>query len=115
MLFRSKLPSYNFIVYRGVRRTTARLKKYQNALESRTILTEHAFMSTSKSRSIALQYGRILFRIFSKNGKLVEIFSKFGINSATNEQEVLFMSNSKFAVLNVEDINNYVEITLQEI
>ena len=110
-----KLSSYNFIVYRGVRFTTSRLEKYQNALERNEPIIEHAFMSTSIRRQAASQYGTIILRIFSKNGKLIENISKFGINSPFNEREVLFTKGSKFLVLDIKEENPYFIITLEEI
>lgn len=109
----AKLPSYNFLVYRG--EPLINLKIYQNALESKQEITAFAFTSCSVRREPASQFGQILLRIISKNGKLIEKVSKFGINSPFNEQEVLFAMMSKFVVLDIKEENNLHIITLEEL
>lgn len=107
----NKLPSYKSLVYRGAFLLTFDLNKYKMALQSNSIITEHSFLSATKSRMIANNFGTTLFIIISKNGKEIEKISKFGIHGKTNEQEVLFKPNSIFKVLSV--INDI--ITLEEI
>ena len=109
----AKLPSYNFLVYRG--EPISNLKIYQNALESKQVITAFAFSSCSVRREPALQFGQILLRIISKNGKLIEKVSKFGKNLPFNEQEVLFTMVSKFIVLDIKEENNLPIITLEEL
>ena len=111
----SKLPMYNFIVYRGLRFSELRLERYKKALDNSEQLIEFAFTSTSINRYTALKYGEIILRIFSKNGKLIENISKFGINSPFNEKEVLFTKKSYFIVLGIKQENNNHIITLEEI
>jgi ADP-ribosyltransferase exoenzyme len=106
----SKLPSYNFVVYRGLIFTSFRIEKYREALENETLITENAFTSTSTRRETALQFGQIILRIFPKNGKSIENISKF-----VTEREVLLTKGSQFMVLEIKNENNYHLITLEEI
>lgn len=113
-----KLPSLtdaDAVVYRGVSNSNFVLNYYQNALEKNIVLTEFGFMSASKSRRVAYQFGQTLLIIFSKNGKSIENISKFGTESPFNEQEVLFKSGSQFTVLDIDKDNNNNIIILQEL
>ena len=113
-----KLPSLkdtDAVVYRGISNRNSVLKYYQNALEKNLILTEYGFISASKSKRVAYQFGQTLLIIFSKNGKSIQNISKFGIESPFNEQEVLFKSGSQFTVLDIEKENNNNIIILQEL
>jgi hypothetical protein len=114
----SKLPSLvpeETVVYRGVSNDKFILNTYQNAFKNNTILIEHGFISASKSRKTAYQFGQILLIIFSKKGKSIENISKFGLNSPFNEQEVLFQSGSQFIVLDIEEENSNTIIILEEL
>jgi ADP-ribosyltransferase exoenzyme len=114
----AKLPSLlaeETVVYRGVNSSNFVLNQYKTALRENTILTEYGFISASKSPRVANQFGQILLIIFSKNGKSIENLSKFGTNSSSNEQEILFQSGSKFNVLDIEENNNNTIIILQEL
>ncbi len=103
LLFRclSKLPNFSGLVYRGVTLTKYELNGYIKAFENNQPVTELTFVSTSKSRSIANEYGNTLFIIHSKTGKEIERIAKFGFHNPPNEREVLFKPNRKFRVLNV--------------
>jgi hypothetical protein len=111
----SKLPNSNLVVYRGIRFTHSRLKQYLLAFEISEPIVEYAFMSTSLRKSTATQFGTIILRIFSKNGKLIEQIAKFGLNSSLNEREILFEKGSQFIVLEIKEENPYFFITLEEI
>lgn len=111
----SKLPSYNSVVYRGLEFTSSRLEKYRVAFKKNEPIIEHSFTSTSANRRIALQYGTLILRIFSKTGKFIENISKFGIDSPLNEREVLFTKGTQFFVLDIKDETPYFIITLEEI
>ncbi len=106
----SKLQSYNFFVFRGIRYTNSRIEKYKQALEHETPIIEYAFTSTSTRLETAYQFGQIILIIAPKNGKSIENISKFVI-----EREVLFTKSCQFMVLDIKQENNYYHITLQEI
>jgi hypothetical protein len=111
----SILPDYKNIVFRGVRNTASRLKKYQNAFESRETIIEYGFTSASTKKEIAREYGTIILQIFSKRGKLIQNISKFGSKSGTNEFEVLFRYSTSFNVLEIIENGIYTFIQLEEI
>lgn len=108
----SKLPDFKDIVYRGANLTKNEIEKYLIAYQEKSILTENSFISATKSKNIAYQHGRCIFRIISKRGKDIEPLSKH-----MKEQEILFCCNSNFKVLTfAEDIyGKGVFITLKEI
>lgn len=107
----SKLPNFEGITFRGANLSNADIRKYQQAFDEKIIITEYAFLSTSRLKNKANQFRRtVMFEIFSKNGKLIEKVSKF-----VDEEEVLFRRNSEFRVLNIENKDSYVYITLREI
>ncbi len=106
----SKLSTYNFFVYRGLRFTNSRIQKYKQALENETPIIEYGFTSASTRLETASQFGQIILTIFPKNGKSIENISKF-----VNEKEVLFTKGSQFMVLDIKQENNYHFITLEEI
>ena len=112
----TKLPNFEGLVYRGANLTRNELKKYKDGAESGTPIIEPTFVSTSKSRLIAMQFGaNILFRIYSRKGKEIEKIAKFGKYNPPNEKEVLFRPNSSFRVLDEREQGNYTLITMEEI
>lgn len=111
----SKLPNYNDVVFRGTKLYPSRLEKYKIAYENQTIIADFAFLSASQKKSIARQFGTLIFEILSKNGKNIENISKFGLNSGQNEREILFPSGSKFLVRGIEKQDIYTLITLKEL
>ncbi|GAA3976196.1 ADP-ribosyltransferase [Mucilaginibacter dorajii] len=112
----AKLPDYEDIVYRAVNLTAFELQKYLDAYSNNTILVEHAFISASKSKAIAYQFGNSCqFRIFSRNGKDIEAFAKYGLYHPQNEKEVLFKPNSRFIILEVTKQGDKTLITLEEV
>lgn len=112
----SKLPNFDGLVYRSATLTKAERRTYEEALAKNTVLTEHTFISTSKSRLMAMAFGgNVLFRIYSRTGKDVEKITKFGKYSFSNEQEVLFNVNRRFNVLEVARQESYTLISMEEI
>jgi hypothetical protein len=112
----SKLPNYEDILYRSVNLSQFELQKYLDAANKNSILVEHSFISTSKSRRIAYGFGEnCQFRILSRSAKDIEEFSKYGSYHPQNEKEVLFRPNCKFKVLGVTKSDSYTLITLEEV
>lgn len=112
----AKLPSYEDILYRSADLSQFELQKYLDANKNNSILVEHSFISTSKSKTIAYGFGKnCLFRMLSRSAKNIEEFSKYGSHHPQNEKEVLFRPNCKFRVLEVTKPDNYTLITLEEV
>jgi hypothetical protein len=112
----SKLPNFDGLVYRSAKLTPQELNKYNIALQSNKAIIEPTFISTSKSRAIAMEFkGNTLFRIYSRTGKIIEKIAKFGIYNPPNEKEVLFNPNCTFKVLEITKENDYPLITMEEI
>ncbi len=111
----SKLDCYEGVVYRGTKSISHKLAKYWRAYVTKEVITEYAFVSASRKKGVARQFGTILFEILSKNGKLIENISKFGLVSGQNEYEILFHRNSKFLITGFEKQDIYTLITMEEI
>jgi hypothetical protein len=107
----NKLPNYIGLVYRGVFLNQEEKNKYQLAMANNSRILENTFVSSTKSRLIAMGFGTTLFRIYSKSGKEIEKIATFGLHNPPSEQEVLFKPNRSFRVLEVQDDL----ITLEEI
>lgn len=108
----NKLPNYSGLVFRSINLTSNQIKKYKIG----QIIKEPFFISTSKSRAIAMEYnGNCFFRIFAKNGKEIEKIAKFGLFNKPNEQEILFQNGTEFEVLEVTKQGKNTLITLEEI
>lgn len=112
-----KLPDYQSIVFRGANLLASQKQRYIVANQENILITEPLFLSTSRSEIIANLFskGNTLFTIFSKTGKQIEKFSKFGLYSGQNEKEVLFLPNTKFEVLDVTQSTSKTLIVLEEI
>lgn len=112
----NKLPNFDGLVYRAAQLTEAEIERYRVANRDNSILKECSFMSTSKSRLIAMAYrGNVVFRISSRTGKDIEKISKFGEYGFGNEKEVLFRANRKFKVLELINESDYTLITMEEV
>jgi len=112
----AKIPDYEGLVFRSVNLTKPELEKYKHALDSNTLITEPTFVSTTKSRLIAMAFnGNTLFRIFSKTGKAIEKIAKFGIHNPPNEKEILFRPNRIFRVLEITEELSKTVITMEEV
>lgn len=98
------------MVFRGAQTSYCDVERYIKAYESKTIVTEPHFLSASKFQIIAQGFGRVLFKIYGKNGKNIEKISKF-----EREKEVLFKRNTSFRVLKVTNNGFSTIITLKEI
>ncbi len=112
-----KLPNFEGVVYRGTSFNKQVLNDYLNAFDNDKILTEFALTSASKFESEAKKFMRsskdayqVLFKIISKEGKDITPYSKY-----QNEREILFKPNTQFEILSVDNSNDYVTITLNEI
>ena len=111
-----KLPDYEGLVYRSANLGKLERKKYVAALSLSQTLIEPTFVSTSKSKLIAMEFnGNTLFRIFSKTGKAIEKIAKFGIHNPPNEREVLFRPNRPFRILEIEEDGQRTIITMEEV
>lgn len=113
----SKLPNYNRdVVYRCVKLTNLELHRYIDAFNNSKLIVEHAFVSTSKSESIADSFeAPVKFIILSKTGKAIEEIAKFGKFNTSNEQEVLFMAGTSFQVLDIQTEGKRTLITMEEL
>jgi hypothetical protein len=103
-------PFTKLMVFRGVPESYCDIERYIKAHENKTIVTEYHFLSASKFQIIAQGFGRILFKIYGKNGKNIEQISKF-----EREKEVVFKRNTSFKVLKVTNNGYSTIITLKEI
>lgn len=112
-----KLPDYKLICYRSIRVSKSKLQEYYDAFTNNSIIIEKSFLSCSKSRLVASGFSSSpLFIISSKRGKEIEKIAKFGIDTGENEKEVLFMSGSKFKVMDItEEADKTIRITLEEV
>lgn len=113
----SKLPNYSIeVVYRCVNLTAFELQRYIEAFNNNKPIVEHAFVSTSKSESIADSFDApIKFIILSKTGKEIEEIAKYGKFSTPNEQEVLFMAGTSFQILDIQTDGKRTLITMEEL
>jgi hypothetical protein len=112
----SKLKNFEGIVYRGANLSNSELDSYLKAVGSKAPIKEWTFISTSKSRLIAMEFrGNALFRIYSRSGKEIEKIAMHGIHGTQNEKEVLFRPNKLFSVLEIAKQSDYTLITLEEI
>ena len=112
----NKLPDYKGIAYRSVKITDNELQKYLKAKENNSILVEHSFISASKSKAIANEFGRnCQFTIYSKSGKEIEKFAKYGLQHPQNEKEILFKPNLQFEVLEITKQGDKTLIIIEEI
>ena len=112
-----KLPVYKGLVYRKVSLSKTLVKKYQNAFKQNNLVQECFFTSTSKFRRvIARMEGNVEFKILSKAGRSIELYSAFGVDSVNNEHEVTFKTGTLFSVSKVtEYIKNTYLIEMQEV
>lgn len=111
----NKLPNFEGLVYRCVNLTIAELQVYIDAEHNNHPVIEYPFISTSKSELTAHSYGKnVKFTIYSKTGKEIEKFAKFGLHNPPNEKEVLFKSGRSFNVLEVTKEKGYTLIIMEE-
>jgi hypothetical protein len=112
----NKLPNFTGLVYRKVYLTKSELQQYNDSLKNSKVLKEYSFVSTTKSRLIAMEFEgtttyvpNCLFRIQGRTGKDIERITKFA------EKEVLFRPNTRFKVLEITKEVDYWLITMEEV
>lgn len=105
-----KLPKVEDLVHRGVDLSISEIKKYQTAFNKNETITEPFFVSTSGDPGKRFT-GNTIFTIRSKNGRSISNLSKFG----EKEDEILFMSQTKFRVKEFFNSGGATEIVLEEI
>ncbi len=112
----NKLPHFEGLVYRCATLSETELNKYIDAEKKNKSIIEHSFVSTSRSELTAFAYGKnTKFLIYSKTGKEIEKFAKFGLYNPVNEKEVLFRSGRAFNVLEVTKQDNFTLVIMEEI
>lgn len=119
----AKLPNFEGFTFRGTMLSSKHLKIYKEAFEFDKVVTEPTFLSTSRVEAIARMYMRlsrdshqVLFKIFCKQGKSIEKYSKFDSLSGQNEKEILFRPNTQFEIVDIDTSNtSIIIITLNEI
>jgi hypothetical protein len=111
-----KLGNFEGLVYRKVYLTITEYKRYEDYFKNSKALKEYSFISTTKSRLIAMEFEgttsyvpNCLFRIQTKTGKDIELITKFA------EKEVLIQPNTKFRILDIRDEGDYKLITMEEV
>ena len=106
-----KLKPYEGVVYRGVETMPQdALQRYIDAYNTKGVVAEKAFTSTSMDRDKAFA-GNLEFEIISKTGREITPIAKFG----ETEREVLFKSGLEFRVTRYEHVNGVHEIKMEEI
>jgi hypothetical protein len=100
------LPNFEGDVFRGAAIEERLLRKYQRVGQ---IITERAFISASRSPSKAFS-GNVRFYIISKRGKEIDQSSAY-----PEEEEVLFLPDTRFKVLEYVRNGNEIEIFLEEL
>ena len=89
------LPNYKLLAFRQTTLSADQIAKYKVG----EIVTEHGFTSTSTGIVESEKFqGNVRYTIFSQTGKLIQEYAKH-----PNEKEVLFLPESKFKVLSVEE------------
>lgn len=115
-----KLPSFDWVVYRGTQLDNATYNRAYWWIKEWDIITEPAFTSTSTAIKVAedflwtsldnktpmKNFKNILFKIKSKNGKFI-------LNP--DEKEILFDRWTKFRVTGKDTSNPVIKIYLEEI
>ena len=101
-----ELPGFEGDVFRSAAIEGRLLRKYQRV---GTVITERAFISTSRSPSKAFS-GNVRFYLISKRGKEIDQWSEY-----PDEEEVLFPPGTRFKVLEYVREGNEIEIFLEEL
>lgn len=109
-----KLPNYESVVYRGGDFAPNILNQYITAFTKGSILTEKAFMSTSKHAGTALG-GNTQFVIQSKTGKQVEKIMEHSSQGGASEGEVLFKPGTRFRVTGVKQQSGRTFISMEQV
>ncbi len=120
-----KLPPYRGLVRSAVHLTPQQVLYLQSAESSEAPFRWPAFLSASRSPSIAewhlrmagpgMQEKNCLFLITSRTGRSTELLSEYGPHgSKQNEQEVLFLPGTEFYVRQITRATSHYHIVLQE-
>jgi hypothetical protein len=102
--------NYKGTVYRGVELPEENINQIKQALESNSIYSDPAFISTTYAPGLS-SAGHAQFIITSKTGKLIESLTKYGID----EKEVLFNRNTPFLIKSIEQKNDNMVIFMEEV
>ena len=113
----SDLPNYEGKTYRGDTIKIKNLDDFKNNLDN-NYLEFRSFLSTTKDSDQAEIFGSltrkneypVIYNITSKKGKFISDYSDF-----KEEEEVLFMPNTRFNILNWKDFNGRLVVDLIEI
>ena len=113
----SDLPNYEGKVYRGDTIKIKNLDDFKNNLDN-NYLEFKSFLSTTRDSNQAQIFGSltreneypVIYSITSKKGKFIADYSDF-----KEEEEVLFMPNTRFNVLDWTDFNGRLVVDLIEI
>jgi hypothetical protein len=106
-----KLNPFEGIVYRGTDLPDDVLQKYIDAFNTKGVVTEKAFTSTTIIEQVAKDWGYVVFEIVSKTGRDISALTKFG----TDESEILFKSGIDFKVTNISQYRGRYTIIMEEI
>ncbi len=101
------MENYVGVVYRGVNLKNTSMDKYYEAFRNEKPIEEASFLSTSKNILIGSGFSsNTLFEIFSLSGKNIDELSAFGMFTTHirrgNEEEVLFLPNRRFRILDIQ-------------
>lgn len=107
----SKIPTYSGTVHR-VSKTWDTLENIRKRYKVGEKVTEELFLHTSKRKDWFTEYKRfpIRFTIESKTGRDLRWFN----SNRTEEEEVLFSSDTSFQVLSYSEKDGYINIHLSE-
>lgn len=120
----SKMPINKGIVFRCTDLPNMVIDEYVDAFINQKPITHKYFTSSSTDEIKAESFGPLKFRIHSKNGRDINELSEWGVIQSTKhnnpiseqEQEVLFISKTKYMVLKINKLNGKInEIVLKEI
>lgn len=116
----SKIPRFNGVTYRGLSMEAKDLQRYRSALDSKSLIVEESFLSTSADAKLASAFNgndpRVFIEISGKNGRYIDDLSSHGKNfQKYGEEEVLFKSGSRFRVTKIDDSGDVLMMYLDEV
>lgn len=111
------LDEYKGLCYRSIKCSKLHLEKYAKAFVEDSIITESSFLSCSKTKNLAFLFSASpMFIINSKKGRDIELIAKYGHFSNQNEKEIVFLPNTQFKVLDIQELTDgSIEIILDEL
>jgi len=101
-----KLPGFQGVVYRS----SGAFPKFHTDYVEGAIVSDPAFLSTSRNTSVFEVKKSVRFTIHSKNGRDVG-----GISQRENEQEILFPRDTRFKILKKDLIDNVWHVEMEEL